>query len=263
MGFNLTDYTTPAGMLNSIARGAGFNKNAYKEPERLPMRAQQMADAFRKSFPSISNTVAQQIAPTERALTQSLLQNFPQLAQLQRQQTLQDQQANLGLAQEDIRMLAGLDREISPEFFNQVQPQLLQGSMELFKPQTGGETEAIDRYLGRENVRTGTQFTPNQSTTVANATTFGNAARDRFSQALTNLGQMAPIFKNAMPQPFRQIQSSPGLQVQAPTTGAFAQSQAGGTLGNIGELQNTAVKGLIGEQSDIEKLMGSMPSYSG
>jgi hypothetical protein len=240
-----------------------FNNAAIEEPRKLNKRAQQLSQAFKTALPSLTKTTLGQIDKSDTALTQSILKSFPQLAEAQRRQSLTDQQANLGLATEDIRTLAGLDREISPEFFQTLQPRILQESLGLLdKPLTGGEEAAIERALNKENVRTGTQFTPNQATTVANATLFGNAARDRFTQALGNLEQIAPLYKNATPSPFRQLSTPQGPSIQQPVAGQLAQSISGQTLGQLGETQRLGIEAATQAPSSIERLFGMMPDYS-
>lgn len=260
----LLEAATTGGGLFGLSKLLGENP-ALNEIYNLPQRGKQLAKGFGKAFPSILNTTAgieDRILPSDQVLLQSVMQSFPQLAGLQRAESLKDQDANLGLFREDVETQLGYDQALNKGIYERLQPQILSGLSDLLQPGlTGGERAEIDRFQNKESTRLGTQFAPSFSDTVAKATTFGNAARDRFQSGLATATNAIPYLKRQIPGPIRQIGS---LGIQQPQAGQFAQNyfgQAGNTLSNLGGVQQAAVQGRIQAPSQTERVAGLLPDY--
>lgn len=86
---------------------------------------------------------------------------------------------------------------------------------------TGGETEAIQRSLN-QNAEAAGLTTPSAARTVAEAQTFGGAARDRLSQALNQATQALPTMKSGVD--------------------AFQQATGRSTMANTGDTKFTGAK---------------------
>ena len=86
---------------------------------------------------------------------------------------------------------------------------------------TGGETEAIQRSLN-QNAEAAGLTTPSAARTVAEAQTFGGAARDRLSQALNQATQALPAMKSGVD--------------------AFQQATGRSTMANTGDTKFTGAK---------------------
>lgn len=162
---------------------------------------------FIRNYPRMMGVIRPEIAPTQQALLQAAQATEPGFNELQT--SLYEQSAprlaaagaqaeNVGRtasAATDAAILRGsgrdsvqsalqLDRLANPEFYAMREqiasqlPAIMSGQL------TGGETEAVNRSLMQDNLRSGTLNTPSQLATVGNAMRFGDASRNREMQGL-------------------------------------------------------------------------------
>ena len=228
------------------------------EPAKLSRRASDFASAFKAAYPAISRTISGQVGPTEQENLRVLLQSFPQLAEMQRTENLQTAADQLGLMKEDVRTLGGLAQEVDPEYFA-LRQAATGASQQLMTPGlTGGETSAIERALAQSGISRGTQFAPSTTETVGSAMTYGNAARDRFSQALTSATALLPQLKQNI-SPVRSVSPTKAPAMSLPTLGSTAQGTAQGVMGQVGEVQKTGLEAALGTPSLLERMANIGP----
>jgi hypothetical protein len=173
--------------------------------------------ALIQNLPSLLGLFNANIAPNEMAQLQSSMQTSPLYAQLAQQIARANAQSEAGTTNELLRGTGGdtvreadkLAREVDPEYYG-VRSAASSGLQGLLKPGlSGGETEAIQRSLNQQNQKNGSLITPTSSSTVANAMTFGNAARDRMSQAVNQATQFLPTARSGV-DTFQQATGKPG-----------------------------------------------------
>lgn len=235
--------------------------SASTETGKVSRRARQLAGGFEAAYPRITATATEGIGAPDIEIARVLQQLFPQLADMQRRESLRAAADQLGLMKEDISTLDILGRQTDPEYYA-TRAAAANAAQQLLQPGlTGGETAAIERSLGQRGIATGTQFTPSQTETVSRATTFGNAARDRFASALQSATALLPNLQKPN-APVRTIGASQVSMPNLPTLGGTSQGLAQGVLGQVGQLQNTGLQAALNRGSDLERLLASMPNVS-
>lgn len=187
-----------------------------------------MLDAYVKSFPDLLNITNQGAVPAAQAQLAANQATAPGLAALQAElykaygpslgATADTIAANSAKSQagSDLAVLQGpgsqlvktadqLQREQDPEYYaartatgNRLSD--LYNSIDLSGRLSGGETEAINRSLARDNTNRGIPLnTPDQTSTVANAMTFGQAGYNRKLQAQDTLGKALSVGTGFLP----------------------------------------------------------------
>ena len=230
----------------------------------------QMMQAIQDYLPGVMGTVNTQILPNELAQLQASQAVSPGYAALQAQlygTTGRDlnrigneiaQENALASASRDAAVMAGpgmdlirqanaAQREIDPEYYA-TRAATSAGLADMFKPMSGGEEEAINRYLNRQNFGRGTLNVPSMSQVVQNAQTFGNASRDRLGQAIQMATSAMPQFRSGV-DVFQQATGKPSFANTGEQRFMGARQEAGqqstgfanNFMGQIGENQRTAM----------------------
>lgn len=185
--------------------GNTINPSAPSHRSKTEVNAANVTKALIQNLPSILGLFNANIAPNELAQLQSSLQTSPAYAALAQQIASSNatSDANItgglltGQGAQNVRAADALSREIDPEFYN-VRSNTAGAINSLLHPGlTGGETEAIQRSLNQQNARAGVT-NPTSLNTVSNAMTFGNAARDRVSQAVQQATQFLPTSRSGV-----------------------------------------------------------------
>lgn len=226
--------------------------------------AEQMM-AFAQNLPAIMAATNEELLPSELAKFETSQNVSPLYAQLQ--QDLYGQygpsmnkigseiasQNALAQAQTDADVLAGPGKELianalegaklyDPEYFS-TRELAAQQMQDMLKPGlSGGEHEAIQRYMNQNDVATGNLNAGGGATNVvSNAMQFGNAARDRMSQSLSLATGMLPTLRSNV-DTFQQATGRPSMvntgegrtQNVATNVGQNAYGMAGQFLGESG-----------------------------
>lgn len=226
--------------------------------------AEQMM-AFAEHLPAVMAATNQELLPSELAKFETSQSVSPLYAQLQ--QDLYGQygpsmnkigsdianQNALAQAQTDADVLAGPGKELianalegaklyDPEYFS-TRELAAQQMQDMLRPGlTGGEHEAIQRYVNQNDVATGNlNAGGGASNVVSNAMQFGNAARDRMSQSLSLATGMLPTLRSNV-DTFQQATGRPSMvntgegrtQGAATNVGQNAYGMAGQFLGESG-----------------------------
>lgn len=177
--------------------------------------------AYSANLPELLRITNAQIGPNELAQLQSQQATAPAYAALQNQlyaqygpemnrvgqeiarenalaQSATDAAVLQGSGRDAARAGMALDRETDPEYYK-LRETMGSRLEDLMRPGlSGGETEAITRGLNQQNVGAGLLNTPSQTNVVSKAMTYGNAARDRLSQALGQATQALPTFRSGV-----------------------------------------------------------------
>lgn len=251
-----------------------------------------MMAALTANLPAFMEVVNQQIGPNEIAQLKSNQATSPALAELQAQiygtsgreinrigQAIARENA-LSSAGTDAAVLAGpgrdlirqanlAQREIDPEYYR-LREQSAAGLGELFKSMSGGEEEAITRFLNRQNLRTGNANSGSMTNVISNAQTFGNAARDRLGQAIQLATGAMPSMRSGV-DVFQQATGKPSFANTGDTKftgvqqgqGQQAAGFANSLLGQIGENQRTSQQLNAQRRDSLDRVtgvIGSLPS---
>lgn len=191
---------------------AGDAFKDYKPQSVAGLSARQLK-ALTKWGPQTAQTLQDinaNIAPQEQALNLKLLQQYaPEYTQVGSDIATQEAQNQLALTQGPGKALAeqaiALDKSTNPEFYASREA-AGKGFLDLISGQdpnklSGAEMAQTERNVNRLNARTGNLNTGDATTTVANASLFGDELgkkRDRFGQALAlfpgiSAGSRSPI----------------------------------------------------------------------
>lgn len=169
-------------------------------------QGQALTRSLIQNLPSLGALINAQIMPGERAQVEASQYSSPIYAALAREIARQNATSESGTTLDLLRGTGGdivreqdaLAREIDPEYYR-TRTATSGAVNDLLKPGlTGGEREEIQRYLNQEDVRSGNINAPSRVNTVGNAMTFGNAARNRLSQAVTQATQAMPTFRSGV-----------------------------------------------------------------
>jgi len=256
---------------------------AYK-PSKTETDLKTVTRGLIRNLPSLLSTMNAQILPNELAQLQSSSLVSPYYAQMQRD--IQGQNA-MAAAQSDKDILLGpgadvisiadkLQRQIDPEYYS-TRTNTSNAIGELMKPGlTGGERSEVERSLNKANLQAGTHNVPTNTSTVANAMTYGGAARDRLSSAVNQATQFLPLAKSGVDV----LQQ--GIKSPSSVSGAFSNVRQnsgqdvigagnnifGSTNSNAGQLSNTALSNQgqlkiakLGQPAGWEKIAGAIPDY--
>lgn len=239
-------------------------------------RGRIQANVFAQNLPTIISALAGQIPTINQATVESAQQTYPAIAELQRGITEKDaaqQRSLFGLDQEllrdttgtNARSLDSLSRELNPEYYSNREA-AGQGLADLLRPGlTGGETTAIERRLASDSARSGGQVGSNTET-VRGAALYGDAARNRMSQALQTATNLLPQLNQGISNiQGQQISSSSPTRITPPSQASDVVAPTGaGLLNNIyGQTSSilTARAGSSVQASDFERVMGALPDY--
>jgi len=187
-----------------------------------------------------------------------------------------DKDILLGPGADVISIADKLQRQIDPEYYS-TRTNTSNALGELMRPGlTGGERSEVERSLNKANLQAGTHNVPTNTSTVANAMTYGGAARDRLSSAVNQATQFLPLAKSGVDV----LQQ--GIKSPSSVSGAFSNVRQnsgqdvigagnnifGSTNSNAGQLSNTALSNQgqlkiakLGQPAGWEKIAGAIPDY--
>jgi len=279
---NLVNPGTPifdpeTGQFLGLQQPSGQVTNPRNRVSRAENQAAALTRSLIQNLPSLANLFNAQIGPNELAQLRSSQATSPEYAQLQRDIFRQNALAEAGTTRD---VLAGpgsdivrqadlLAREVDPEFYRT--RSATSGAInDLLQPGlTGGEREEIQRSLNQQNNAAGTLTIPTNLSTVANAATFGRAARDRLSQAVSQATSFLPtsrtgvdVLQQATRQP-SQISGAfsnarPGAGEQA---GGLLNTLSGGTGSLTGAATSAEAQKYLGRlqvPTGFERIAGSI-----
>jgi len=251
----------PSPNLEDLFIGVGKNRTDEQR------RAQAMAKGVLAAYPSLAQAFADQIQPIDETLAASIESYFPRIAEVQRQQALKDAEAtrqiftgDLPAFQQGARTVDQLAREFDPEFYK-TRSTLAGGLNDLMQPGlTGGERSEVERAINQRSAQTGNLNSPANLETVANAATYGGAARDRFTQGLNLANQALPNLKTQVSSP---SSISAGVSTKAPVTTPGTGLDLGqNLLSQIGGVSATSLEAdLTPQPATWEKAFAAMPDY--
>lgn len=202
-------------------------------------------------------------------------QTAPQLNQVSQQMDASNKYAG---AQGDLAVLQGpgaasaravqdLSRQFDPEFYSTRSQTantiggLMNGGL------SPSEEEAINRSLARQNFSMGLLGTPTATSTVANAMTFGDAARQRQLQGVNAATSFLPASRSGF-DPTQVALGRPSINTGGSQFLGVDQNagKAGQDLFNtIGGFQTNAMNINANRRDSLDRVtgvLGSMPSYS-
>lgn len=256
----------------------------------------QMLYGYQQGLPGISQVANEQILPNELAQLNAAKAVSPGWADLTSQIYSQYapglnkvgadiNAANaMSQAQSDANILKGPGRDIAaqslevakindPEYYAtraamaKQLPDLLTGKL------TGGEEEAIQRGIDRQNVNMGVGDRQSTAQLASNASQYGGAVHDRMTQALSLATNALPTFKSGVDTGAQVLgrpttANSGAAQFNTPQQGQLGgqQSQLSNSLlGQIGDTQRTAM-GINANRRDAldrsSQVMSSLPNIS-
>lgn len=229
--------------------------------------------AFTEGLPALMQVTNKEILPAELAKAEVSRQVSPIYADINKDIYAQygpelnqigneiARQNALASAENDLAVLKGPGQELvrsaldaskifDPEYFA-LREQMAGQMSDLLQPGlSGGEREEINRYLARENQATGNQGAgAGNSTVLANAATFGGAARDRMANSLSLATGMLPVLRSNV-DTFQQATGKPSMinTGEARTPGA-ATNIGASTMGMAGQfLGETGANARLGSQ---------------
>lgn len=237
------------------------------ETGKLGRRATQYAGSFEKEAPRIADVFRREILPNELAVLNAAQETVPQFQALATQTALDLAPLQRQLLGDDVNQLSAIARQIDPEFF-QTRSNLAAGLNEQINAGrtglTGGERSEIERSINQSRAASGNAAAPSNAETVAAAGSFGQAARQKFAQALQQATAALPTLQTTLGQNplagrFNAVQP---IGVPQPT---FDAGQAGALQGfaqNLGAAQQIGIEADATSLSDFERVIGAMPSYS-
>jgi hypothetical protein len=159
-------------------------------------QSRDVLDAIFNNYPSIYQTLLGQVLPTERTTYGARHELAPKYANLANRLEGIASRGELnrlkGVGAESWRQAESLARESDPEYYA-TRANIAAKLEELMNTGlTSNEVEGISRGMARQNIATGSQYNPSNQSTISNAMTFGNAARDRLGSALGSaIGSMS------------------------------------------------------------------------
>lgn len=245
-----------------------------------------MMQAMIQHLPDLMQVTNREILPHEQAKLATAQEISPEIAALNAQiydtvgrrlNTIGSEIAQenaMRQAQTDLDVLQGPGRDLvrigkdvayqyDPEYFD-TRASTAAGLAELFKPSlTGGEREEVQRSLNRENIFRGTHAQPSAMRTVENAMTFGNAARNRLQQAVSQATQALPTFRSNV-DVFQQATGRPSMvntgenrfmDVNTAGYGQAALQQSGQLMNQIGQNQRTAMNINANRRDGLDRAM--------
>jgi hypothetical protein len=117
--------------------------------------------------------------------------------------------------------------------------------------------------LAQANYGQGTLNAPTSTSTVANAMTFGGAARDRLSQAVNLATQALPTFTTQLGEfpASGRVSEIPMQQVGLPQPGQATAQALGPAQAQLGQTQITGLEAAYNTPSNFERIMGTVPDY--
>jgi len=265
---NLAETLAHSAVYFSNPHGVVLYAGGDPAPRELSETTPQMLQALTEGLPSLMQAINSSMGPNEQAKLDASRQVSPGYSELQQQiyDTIGRQMNKTGqdIARENAVSQAGTDLEVlqgpgaqlvkegleaaklyDPEYFS-TRERTAAGLEELFKPGlTGGEREEVTRSLARDSAGRGTLTTPSNTKTVANAMTYGGAARDRLASAISQANNSLPNFRS-------------GVDVFQVATGRPSAANSGdqkfmGTQTNLGESATASVNGLMGQISDTQR----------
>lgn len=207
----------------------------------------------RKQFPKWVSTMLGQIPAIDAATLASAERTTPALNTLQANEysRIAPQLAAAGASADNIGRMAGaegdlsilngpggqmvtralqLDQQANPEYYaarsavGAAIPGLVSGGL------SGGETEAITRSLNRSNNARGLMETPTPLSTVSNAMTYGNAARQRQMEGIGAANAFMPASRTG----FDAVQTALGRPSTNAGAGQFLGVQPGSGTATFG-----------------------------
>jgi hypothetical protein len=268
------------GQFLGLDTGDGINQPSPYRPSGVEGTTNASTRAILRNLPSLLAAINAQILPNEISQLQASEITSPRYAAIQ--QGLQHSNA-LSAANSDKEILLGpggdivniadkLQRQVDPEFYKT--REATSGAInELLKPGlTGGESSAIERSLNRSNNATGNLNNASNTTTVSNALSYGNAARDKLSQAVNQATQFLPASRSGVDVLQQGIKSPSAISQAFGNTRQSAGQEpfgiAGSSLGNISSNQNAFTSGQFGLRgikaglpSSAERVLGALPDY--
>lgn len=235
-----------------------------------------MLAAYTAGLPDYMKVANAQIAPTAEATLAAMQAVSPGLNELQTQLYQAQMPAmaatdreiaaanQMAQAASDVATLTGsggqliktadqLQREIDPEYYATRAAMASALADQLSGKLTGGETEAIQRSVNR-NAQAAGMTTPSAERVVAEATTFGDAANSKLSQALAAATGALPAMKSGMDV----LQTATGRSSQTPNNAANAFKGTSDT-GAQGTVSNAA-SSMLGSVTDLQKQRNQLES---
>lgn len=221
--------------------------------------------------PAVANVFKNDFLPLQadaaRWNTKAVQQYAPVLNRVGRNIANENQQVQAGLDNSLLQQglqtggvvdnLVEAQNRIEPEYF-QGRGLALQGLQDLFKPMSGAEQVEMERGLNRMNGSTG-NIIPDALTTASNAMQFGQAGRNRLSQAVAQATAALPTFRTGI-DPYKvatgkSSSTSFGQPVSTDTSNNFG-NQVFGQYGQQGmNSQNNT-------QASKSPILEQLPSYS-
>jgi hypothetical protein len=251
-----------ADLFGSIWEDA-FMPIGWDEPELLRRRAAQFGQGFERLGPQVAGTYAGQTLPMELANLEAAQATFPGYGQLQRDIGLPTANLNREIAVSDIEAMSNLSRAIDPEYYS-TRSATAGAIGDLLRPGlSGGERTEIERALAQANYGQGTLNAPTSTSTVANAMTFGGAARDRLSQAVNLATQALPTFTTQLGEfpASGRVSEVPMQHVGLPQPGQATAQALGPAQAQLGQTQITGLEAAYNTPSNFERIMGTVPDY--
>lgn len=228
------------------------------------------------------------VAPGYAQLNQDLLKNYgPETNRIGSEISGQNELAS---ARNDAATLAGPGRDVTtnalanaqiadPEYYQARQLggnklAELFGSLDLQPGLSGSERREVGGSLARDNAAAGTSDVPTTTGTVSNAMQFGQAGanrmaqkQDAFGKALSQVTSFLPNAKSGV-DTFKQATGKAGMPnagegFNTPFSGATGQNAfnlASNTLGQAGNLQNTAITNNAQRRGALD-VVGALPDY--
>lgn len=206
------DMNSPFGTMN-LGQWIGLTKS---NPPQGPVQAYgDILETMRRYMPAYGNTIRKEIPKFEKTAADTNTKFAPQYAETQKRLQRIIQEGERGrirsVGGDVVRDVNSLSNEVNPEYaankgvISDRVNQLMQPGL------TGGEIEAIRRGLRTDSVNRGTENVESNMNTIANATTFGNAARDRMERGVQTAAAINPTLQSMTPDSIFGIASGRGI----------------------------------------------------
>lgn len=223
------------------------------KPSKMQVRARRNLQALQEVLPDLTQSINEQLAPTEQARLEALRGVIPQYGELEREQTRLNAES---LAQTDSDLINGiggqnvldaleLDKQLNPEYYSLRENTSRVINDQLNNPLSEGERVEIERGVNRLNEGRGQADIQGAGTTAKNATIFGSAARQKLDKAIQSSTNFTPITKSG--DAFSQATGRAGQgnqlgQFSAKGTAGITDPGVGGDLNkDLYDLTNTYV----------------------
>jgi len=228
--------------------------NLAAQQATSPQTSQLQADMYKQVAPQLNEVAQQMDASNKMAGSQA------------------DLSVLLGPGAQAAQAAQGIDQSVNPEFYNtrtqtgNTIAGLLSGGL------TPAEEEAISRQLAQANVKQGIMGTPTTTSTVSNAMTFGDAARQRQLQGVQAATSFLPVSRSidptqvALGRPSQTGQAQSQFMGVSPNPGSTATDSANSLFGQIAGFQNQANQINSQRRDSLDRTTGvlsSLPSVSG